>query len=245
MQQNKPTILVAGAGSGIGGAVCRKAYQQNMRVIAVSRNAGHLEELSSIAHTIKADLTQHADIQNVLNVLQQDLMPDIVVLNMSTSNERAKLARRSNALTGNEIAAPLQYAFDWLPAIVQHQRRHKFGRWIGIGSMSSKLSVPGMAAYNLQKAAMTQLIFTLAAEEGRNGITGNMVIPGMIDTPLVRNNYTEEELALRSKQNVMHRMGTVDEVAATVMFLASKDAAYITGTELPVNGGNHLGWQYV
>lgn len=244
MQEKKSTILVAGAGSGIGGAVCRKAYQQNMRVIAVSRNPEHLKELSSVAHTIKADLTQHADIQNVLNALQQELMPDIVVLNMSTNNERAKLARRST-LTGNDIAAPLQYAFDWLPAIVQHQRAQKFGRWIGIGSMSSKLSVPGMAAYNLQKAAMSQLIFTLAAEEGRNGITGNMVIPGMIDTPLVRNNYTEEELALRSKQNVMHRMGTVDEVAAAVMFLASKDAAYITGTELPVNGGNHLGWQYV
>jgi NAD(P)-dependent dehydrogenase (short-subunit alcohol dehydrogenase family) len=101
-----------------------------------------------------------------------------------------------------------------------------------------------MAIYNMQKAALENCFKTLASEEGKNGITANIIAPGLILTPTVEKNYSTEELALRKKENVMHRIGSPADIAAAVKFLASDDAGYITGITIPVNGGNHLAWQY-
>ena len=249
---NKPTqktALITGAGSGIGKAICVQLAAAGHRIIAVSRNVEHLAEIESAlnnsAHVmVNVDLTTAVGKSTLLGALQQNGMPHIVVNNLSTSSTRKKLIQLASNISDEIVTENIRHLFAIMPEVIAFQREQQFGRWIGISSMSPYFGVPGMAIYNMQKAALENCFKTLASEEGKNGITANIIAPGLILTPTVEKNYSTEELALRKKENVMHRIGSPADIAAAVKFLASDDAGYITGITIPVNGGNHLAWQY-
>ena len=243
------TALITGAGSGIGKAICMHLEQTGYRILAVSRNATHLSDISSSLKLrehqfLNADLISREGIASLHDFLKVHGLPHTVVCNLSPASPREKLLHLASRINEQAGTEHLQHLFSIMAEVISFQREQKFGRWIGISSMSAHLSVPGMAIYNIQKSSLEQCIKTLAAEEGKYGITANIIAPGFISTPAVLKNYSPDELNKRSNENVMHRIGTPEDVAAAVAFLAGNLAGYITGITLPVNGGNHLGWQY-
>ncbi len=242
--------LVTGAGNGIGKAICLHLEKKGYHIIAVSRNEKHLEEigdnLKNSGHLfLTADLITKEGCAALLEFLQKNTMPHVVINNLRTHSERKKLIGLSAAIADINLKENIDHLLVIMKPVLEFHREQKFGRWVGVGSMSNHFGVPGMAIYNMQKSILEQLMKTLATEEGKHGITANMVIPGLISTPSVLENYSKEEFDLRSNQNVLQRIGTPDEVAAAVAFLASEEASYITGITLPVNGGNHLAWHFL
>ncbi len=242
--------LVTGAGNGIGKAICLHLEKKGYYIIAVSRNENHLEEIrSSLVNKehlfFSADLITKNGTKGLLEFLQKNAMPHVVINNLRTPSERKKLIGLSSSIVDINIKENIDHLLVIMKPVIEFQREQKFGRWVGVGSMSNYFGVPGMAIYNMQKSILEQLMRTLATEEGKHGITANIVLPGLISTPSVLENYSTEEFNLRSNQNVLQRIGTPDEVAAAVAFLASEEASYITGITLPVNGGNHLAWHFL
>ncbi len=250
MTNPKKFAMVTGAGNGIGKAICLQLEKKGYHIIAVSRNEKHLEEISSSLLNkehlfFSADLITKNGCSGLLEFLQKTSMPHVVINNLRTPSERKKLIGLSSSIVDINIKENIDHLLVIMKPVIEFQREQKFGRWIGVSSMSNYFGVPGMAIYNIQKSILEQLMRTLATEEGKHGITANIVLPGLIATPSVLENYSAEEFNLRSTQNVLQRIGTPDEVAAAVAFLASEEASYITGITLPVNGGNHLAWHFL
>ncbi len=244
------TALITGAGTGIGKAICMYLENAGVRIIAASRNTLHLAEIeSTLKHDnhimLNIDLTTSVGKATLLGCLQENGMPHIVVCNLSTSSTRKKLLHLAPLIDESGITENISHLLTIMPEVINFQRSQNFGRWIGISSMSPHFGIPGMAIYNMQKGILENCFKTLASEEGKNGITANIIAPGLIATPALINTYSPEELAKRKLENVMHRIGSPNDIAAAVAFLASENAGFITGITLPVNGGNHLGWQYI
>lgn len=119
---------------------------------------------------------------------------------------------------------------------VQAMMKHRYGRIINITSPSGKFGFEGQANYAASKAGMVALTKTLSKEVAKRKITANCVSPGYIDTELL-SDLTAEQKKAYQKQVPLKRFGTGDDVAAGVLFLASKEAGYITGTTLEITGG--------
>ncbi len=122
---------------------------------------------------------------------------------------------------------------------IRHMMRKKTGRIINLSSVVAESGNPGQAVYSASKAALIGLTKTLAREYASRGITVNAVAPGFIDTDMT-SSLPEEAKAGIIAQTPLARMGTADEVAASVVFLASDEAGYITGQVIRVNGGMYV-----
>ncbi|MEC7182748.1 MAG: 3-oxoacyl-ACP reductase FabG [Bdellovibrionota bacterium] len=120
-------------------------------------------------------------------------------------------------------------------AILRFMRK-RYGRIINLSSVGGKIGLPGQANYTASKAAQIALAKSLSKEVAKKGITINSICPGFIETELI-SDLPEDQISAYKKQVPLKRFGTVDEVAHGVLFLASREASYITGTSLDISGG--------
>jgi 3-oxoacyl-[acyl-carrier protein] reductase len=124
-------------------------------------------------------------------------------------------------------------------AVAPLMKANRFGRIINLSSTAGKsVSTLGGAHYTASKAGLLGLTRAAAKELGAFGITVNAICPGLIDTELTREHATAEELASHVRSFPVQRLGTADEVASLICFLASEEAGYITGASLDINGGD-------
>tara|TARA_R110000868_G_scaffold38661_1_gene135038 strand:+ start:51363 stop:52106 length:744 start_codon:yes stop_codon:yes gene_type:complete len=114
--------------------------------------------------------------------------------------------------------------------------KNRYGRIVNISSIGGRLGLPGQANYAASKAGQEAISKVLSKELGKRGITVNNVLPGFIETELI-SDLPEEQVKEYKKQVPLKRFGKIEEVAAAVLFLASKDAGYITGASLEITGG--------
>jgi len=244
------TAIVTGAGSptGIGFAIAGHLFKQGAFVALgatsdrIRQNAQQLDPSSNRVHPFIADLTHQAQVQLVVEEIRARTgRVDILVNNAGMAQNgqqpgNAVVLNLTHAAWQQQLAMTLDTAFLMTRAVLPIMKKQKYGRIVNVTSVTGPLvSNAGSGAYGAAKGAMDGLMRAVAIEHGLDGITINGVAPGWIQT----GSSLPEEL-IAAKYTPLGRAGTSGEVAAAVAFLASREASYITGQILVVDGGNTL-----
>jgi 3-oxoacyl-[acyl-carrier protein] reductase len=232
--------LVTGASGGIGAAIARMLHRRGAAVAISGTRREALEalagDLAERAHVLTCDLAARDEVETLVPRAEEALgQIDILVNNAGVTRDNI-FVRLSDEDWDRVIAVDLSAAFRLTRAAVRGMMRRRYGRIIGIASVVGVTGNAGQGNYAAAKAGMIGMTKALAHEVASRNVTVNCVAPGFIDTAMTR--------ALTQKQREMilaavpaARLGSAEEVAAAVLFLASTEAAYVTGHTLHVNGG--------
>ncbi|MFB2593642.1 3-oxoacyl-[acyl-carrier-protein] reductase [Paracoccus sp. p4-l81] len=233
--------LVTGASGGIGGAVARALHQAGAVVALSGTRAAPLEalaaELGDRAHVVTADLGDAQAVAGLVAAAGEAMggPVDILVNNAGITRDNLFM-RMSDEEWDQVLAVNLGSAFRLSRAALRSMVKARWGRIISVTSVVGTTGNAGQGNYAAAKAGLTGMTKSLAAEVASRGITVNCVAPGFIATPMT-DKLTDDQKARINTQIPAGRMGTPEEIAAAVLFLASPEAGYVTGATLHVNGG--------
>jgi 3-oxoacyl-[acyl-carrier protein] reductase len=237
--------LVTGASRGIGRAIACTLAAQGATVVAAARG-DHANEVVAVlaargqrAEAATLDVTDAAAVEKLpAEIVQRHGRIDIVVSNAGIARDQL-LVRMKRADWDAVIGTNLTATFSLAQAAMRPMLKQRGGRIIAIGSVVGQTGNAGQSSYAASKAGLIGFAKALAREVATRGITVNVVAPGMIDTDMTRA-IAEKAQIDWAAQIPLGRPGTPDDVAAAVCFLASDEAAYITGHVLAVNGGMYM-----
>ncbi|HQT65312.1 MAG: 3-oxoacyl-[acyl-carrier-protein] reductase [Acidocella sp. 20-57-95] len=234
------TALVTGATGGIGAEIARALHKQGAVVAISGTRAAVLEtlaaELGERVHVCPADLSD-AEAATTLIATAEAAMGkvDILVNNAGLTKDGLAL-RMSDADWAKVLDVDLAAPFRLSRAALKFMLRRKAGRIINIGSVVGSTGNPGQANYAAAKAGLLGLTKALAQEVASRGITVNLVAPGFIETPMTEA-LTDAQRAALAEKIPLGRLGSPADIAASVVYLASEEAGWMTGVTLHVNGG--------
>jgi 3-oxoacyl-[acyl-carrier protein] reductase len=234
------TALVTGATGGIGGAIARTLHRQGGTVAISGTRRDALDQLSrelkDRVHVLPCNLADKDEVETLVPKAEEAMgRLDILVANAGIAKDNLLVQLRDEDWD-QVVAVNLTASFRLARAAVRGMMRRRFGRIIGITSVVGITGNPGQANYTATKAGMIGMIKSIAAEYAKRGVTANCVAPGLIATTMTDKLNDKQREAILSRVPAA-RLGAGADVAAAVMFLASDEAAYITGQTLHVNGG--------
>jgi 3-oxoacyl-[acyl-carrier protein] reductase len=236
------TALVTGATGGIGNAIARTLHKAGAAVAVSGRQVEKLEalvaELGERAHVCPCDLADRAQVGKLIDVAVGKLgRLDILVNNAGLTRDNLFMVMKDEQWD-EVIAVNLTSTFSLMRSAARSMIRNKtgYGRIVNISSISGIIGNPGQGNYAASKAGMIGMTKSLAREVAARGITANCVAPGFIKTAMT-DVLNEKQSATIMEAIPAGRMGSPEEIAAAVLFLASEEAAYVTGQTLHVNGG--------
>jgi 3-oxoacyl-[acyl-carrier protein] reductase len=234
------SALVTGASGGIGGAIARGLHRQGATVVLSGTRAEALEalkaELGERAHVITAKLDDAADLDRLVKDSETAMgKVDILVNNAGITRDMLALRLKDEDWL-KVLEVNLTGAFRLSRACLRGMMRRRHGRIITITSVVGVTGNPGQANYAASKAGLIGMSKSLAAEVASRGITVNCLAPGFIATPMT-DKLTDEQKAMILGRVPADRLGSPDEIASGVIYLASDEAAYVTGQTLHINGG--------
>jgi 3-oxoacyl-[acyl-carrier protein] reductase len=234
------SALVTGASGGIGGAIARALHGAGAKVVLAGTRRPVLEtlasELGERAFVATADLADAAAADTLVKAAEAAAgQIDILVNNAGLTRDQLAL-RMKDEDWQTVIDVDLTAGFRLARAAMRGMMKRRWGRIIGITSVVGVTGNPGQANYAAAKAGMIGMSKALAAELASRGITVNCLAPGFIATAMTEG-LTQEQRDRIATSVPMGRVGTPDEVAAGVLYLASDEARYVTGHTLHVNGG--------
>ena len=237
--------LVTGASRGIGRAIALKLAAQGATVVAAGRagnaapTAAAITEQGGRAEAVDVDVTDSAALAQLPGtIVKGHGRLDVVVSNAGITRDQL-LMRMKREEWDAVIATNLTAMFTLAQAAMRPMLKQRGGRIIAVSSVVGQMGNAGQTNYAASKAGLIGFAKALAREVASRGITVNVIAPGMIDTDMTRaisdTAHVDWAAALP-----LGRLGTVDEVAAAACYLASDEAAYITGHVLTVNGGMYM-----
>ncbi|TCD05367.1 3-oxoacyl-[acyl-carrier-protein] reductase [Erythrobacteraceae bacterium CFH 75059] len=241
---NGMTALVTGASGGIGSAIARSLAAQGARLALTGSNAAKLRAFKDELHEsfggehveITCDLSDPVQVEELVPAALATLgQLDILVNNAGITRDNLAL-RMKDEEWDQVIRINLEAAFRLMRAAVKPMMKARFGRIVSITSVVGLMGNPGQMNYAAAKAGLTGMTKALAQEIATRGITANCVAPGFIRSAMT-DTLPEAQKAALNARIPLGRMGTGEEVGAAVAFLASREAGYITGQTLHVNGG--------
>jgi 3-oxoacyl-[acyl-carrier protein] reductase len=237
--------IVTGASRGIGRAIAAKLAQQGAVVVAAARGENAAEAAREIsnaggrAESATVDVSDSASIEALVGgVMQRHGRIDILVSNAGIARDQLLLRMKRDDWDA-VLATNLTAAFALTQAVLKPMIRQRAGRIIAISSVVGQAGNAGQANYAASKAGLMGFVKAVALEIASRNITANVVAPGMIETDMTRAITASAQEDWASKIP-LKRLGTPDDVASAVCFLASDEAAYITGQVLAVNGGMYM-----
>lgn len=237
------SILVTGGNGGLGLAIGRHFLNRDSEArvwLGVRANRDQAAGLASShperCRLVDLDVTDPAAWQAAIaRILEEDQRIDVLVNNAGLHRD-CLLAAMPAETWHQVISANLDSTYHGCRAVVTPMMRQRFGRIVNIASLSAILPPLGQTNYAAAKAGVVALGRTLAKEVARSGITVNSILPGYIETEALAE--MDEDARKQARAGIpMRRFGKPEEVAAAVYFLASSDAAYITGAALKIDGG--------
>ena len=235
--------LITGASRGIGAAIALELGQQGAIVIgtATSDNGAASISQALAAANIKGEgmnlnVNDAAQVEAILKAISEKYGDVSLLVNNAGITRDTLLMRMKNEDWDDVISTNLTSVFRMSQAVLRPMMKARTGRIISISSIVGHMGNAGQANYAAAKAGMTGFTKSLAAEVGSRGITVNCIAPGFIDTDMTAE--LPEAIKAKTLERIpAGRLGSVKEIAATVAFLASPNAAYITGETIHVNGG--------
>ena len=237
------TALVTGASGGIGGAIARALHGAGATVALSGRRVEAMEplaaELGDRVHVIPADLSSAEGTDKLAADAEAAMGGIDILINNAGLTRDTLMMRMKDEDWQAVIDVNLTAAFRLSRAVLRGMMKKRYGRIIGITSIVGVTGNPGQANYAASKAGMIGMSKSLAQEVAARGVTVNCIAPGFIATAMT------DELTDAQKEGIMGaipagRMGTSEEIAAAALYLASDEAAYVTGQTMHVNGGRAM-----
>lgn len=238
--------LVTGASRGIGAAIALELGKQGATVIGTATSVGGAENINTSLKSagvkgmgIALDVNDSAQIEAVLAEISSKFGDISILVNNAGITRDTLLMRMKDEDWNAVISTNLTSVYRMSQAVLRPMMKARTGRIISISSVVGHMGNSGQANYAAAKAGMTGFTKSLAAEVGSRNITVNCVAPGFIETDMTAE--LPEAIKTKMLERVpLGRLGNVNEIAATVAFLASPNAAYITGETIHVNGGMYM-----
>jgi 3-oxoacyl-[acyl-carrier protein] reductase len=237
---NGKKILVTGATGSIGTTIARVLHAQGATIAISGTRQANLDqlaaELGDRVYVMPCNLADPAEAEALVPRAEEAMGGlDVLVANAGVSRDNLLVQLRDEDWD-KVIDINLSATFRLTRAAVRGMMRRRFGRVIAITSVVGTTGNPGQANYVASKAGVTGMIKAVAQEYARRGVTANCVAPGFIYTPMTEK-LNEKQRDVIFAKIPASRAGTAEEVAAAVVFLASDEAAYVTGQTIHVNGG--------
>ncbi len=234
------TALITGASGGIGAEIARALHGRGAKVGLSGTRTEPLEalaaELGERAHVLPCNLSDMAAVEALPKQAAEAMgSVDILVNNAGITRDNLFM-RMSDEEWDSVIAVNLSATFKLCKGVMRGMMKARWGRIVNVSSIVGATGNPGQANYAASKAGMVGMSKSLAYEVASRGITVNAVAPGFIETAMT-DKLNDEQKSGIMEQIPAGRMGTPKEIAAAVAYLASEEAAYVTGATLHVNGG--------
>jgi 3-oxoacyl-[acyl-carrier protein] reductase len=234
------TALVTGASGAIGGGIARALHGQGATVAISGTRRDVLDalagELKERVHVLPCDLADKHAVEALVPAAEAAMGKlDILVANAGVNADNLFVQLRDEDWD-KVIAVNLTATFRLARAAVKNMMRRRWGRVIGISSIVGHTGNPGQGNYTASKAGMVGMMKSVAAEYAKRNVTANCIAPGIIASAMI------DRLNDKQRETIMARvpagrLGTPADVAAAVVYLASEEAAYVTGQTIHVNGG--------
>lgn len=240
------TALVTGASQGIGEAIARQLATQGARLVLAARSVEKLENLAeelatggAEAHALELDLAVAEEVSDRLQALPDDFSEIDILVNNAGITADNLFVRMKLEDWDRVIRVNLTGAFAMTRAVSRGMMRRRWGRIVSISSVVGLMGNAGQANYAAAKAGLVGFSKSLAREIAPRNVTVNVVAPGFIETAMT------DQIPEKSRQELLgaiplQRLGSVEDIAAAVGFLASERAGYITGHVLNVSGGLYM-----
>ncbi len=243
---NNQIALVTGASRGIGAAIAAELGRQGATVIGTATSATGAEAITTSLKAAKIngvgmalDVNNTEQIESVLKAIAETYGDVTILVNNAGITKDTLLMRMSTEDWNAVIGTNLTSVFSMSKAVLRPMMKVRTGRIISISSVVGHMGNAGQTNYSAAKAGMAGFTKSFASEVGSRNITVNCVAPGFIETDMTAE--LPEAIKTKMLERVpLGRLGNVAEIAATVAFLASPAAAYITGETIHVNGGMYM-----
>jgi NAD(P)-dependent dehydrogenase (short-subunit alcohol dehydrogenase family) len=241
--------VVTGASSGIGRATAIAFAREGAAVVIVDKNreqgeevAREIQEQGSAVLYVHTDITQETEVQAMVQDVTGHWNRLDVLVNNAGIYHQADIVHTPSEVWDSVLAVNLTGAFLCTKYVVPAMVRGGGGAVINVASEAALVGIKGQVAYNVSKGGMIALTRSCAVDLAGQGIRVNCVCPGTTDTPLVReavNRAPDPFAARRALEEVrpLNRLGTPEEIASAILYLASSEAGYATGAILSVDGG--------
>jgi 3-oxoacyl-[acyl-carrier protein] reductase len=243
---NKRTALVTGASRGIGKACVQALAAAGHRIVLAARSLDKLEEAAAEvraagaeAYVVGVDLASSESIAAAFKKAASEFGRIDILVNNAGMTKDGLAVRMKQADWEAVLQTNLSGAFYAIQQVLQGMMRERWGRIVNISSVVGEMGNPGQANYVASKAGLIGLTKSLAQELGSRNITVNAVAPGFIETDMTHG-LTPELKQKMIDNTPLRRMGSPEDVASAVKFLASDEASFITGHVLDVNGGIYM-----
>jgi acetoacetyl-CoA reductase len=248
MSEKKRVVLVTGGMGGLGEAICKKMAAMGNAVVATYSPSNKtsqqwLDEMRKEGFEFRAypvDVTSTEDCARLVKEIERDVGPVDVLVNNAGITRDMTFKKMTKVDWDAVIDTNLDSVFNMTKPAIDGMVERGWGRIINISSVNGQKGAFGQTNYSAAKAGMHGFTKALAYEVARRGVTVNTISPGYIGTKMV---MAIDKTVLESKilpQIPMGRLGKPDEVAGLVAYLASDEAAFLTGANIAINGGQHM-----